>query len=290
MGRRSKTNPLKEFVGFVWTLPWWLGVVIATFAFIVLHAMSGPVRVTSVQPGQVGSVINQSLIALFAGIGQYVVPAVALVGAAISFSRRKRRASLLNNVAQAKSARALNAMSWAEFEMLVDEAYRQQGYSVTETGGVGADGGVDLSLTKNGEMFLVQCKQWKAFRVGVKVVRELYGVMALRGATGGFVVTSGRFTESAKAFAADCNVQLIDGPELMGMIESATRGMESLGGRVNSELEAHLAPISTAPFCPKCGASMVRRTVRKGVYTGGEFFGCSQFPGCRGIRQTRQLY
>ncbi len=40
-----------------------------------------------------------------------------------------------------------------------------------------------------------------ALKVGVDVVRELYGVMAAKGATGGFVVTSGRFTEDAKAFA-----------------------------------------------------------------------------------------
>jgi restriction system protein len=33
--------------------------------------------------------------------------------------------------------------------------------------------GVDLALTKGTEKFLVQCKQWKAYKVGVDVVREL---------------------------------------------------------------------------------------------------------------------
>jgi restriction system protein len=37
--------------------------------------------------------------------------------------------------------------------------------------------------------------------VGVDVVRQLYGLMAAHGATGGFVVTSGRFTDEATAFA-----------------------------------------------------------------------------------------
>jgi len=41
--------------------------------------------------------------------------------------------------------------------------------------------------------FLVQCKQWKAFKVGVDVVQELHGVMAAKGVTCGFVVTFGRF-------------------------------------------------------------------------------------------------
>jgi restriction system protein len=75
---------------------------------------------------------------------------------------------------------------------------------------------------KNGtEKFLVQCKQWRAFKVGVDVVRELYGVMAARGATGGFVVTSGRFTEEAINFASGRNVTLVDGPKLFGLLQQA---------------------------------------------------------------------
>src|SRR5437867_12974393 len=105
--------------------------------------------------------------------------------------------------------------------MLVGEAFRLQRYAVMETGRSGPDGGVDLVLTKGGEKFLVQCKQWKAFKVGVDVVRELYGVMAARGATGGFVVTSGRFTDDATAFASGRNVKLVDGPKLRGLIQQA---------------------------------------------------------------------
>lgn len=91
-------------------------------------------------------------------------------------------------------------MTRQEFELLVGEGFRQQGYQVTESGGGGADGGVDLVLRKGGDKLLVQCKQWKAFMVGVTVVRELYGVMAADGAPWGFVVTSGRFTDEAKTF------------------------------------------------------------------------------------------
>nr|WP_260263875.1 restriction endonuclease [Delftia acidovorans] len=41
---------------------------------------------------------------------------------------------------------------------------------------------MDLVLSKDGEKTLVQCKQWKAFKVGVATVREVYGVMAADGA------------------------------------------------------------------------------------------------------------
>ena len=74
-----------------------------------------------------------------------------------------------------------------------------------------ADGGVDLVLKKNNETHFVQCKQWKAYKVGVQIVRELYGVMAAKGAVGGYVVTSGVFTDEAKSFAEGRNIELIDG-------------------------------------------------------------------------------
>ena len=76
------------------------------------------------------------------------------------------------------------------------------------------DGGVDLLLTRGSEKFLVQCKQWRAFKVGVSVVRELYGVMAAQGAAAGIVVTSGSFTPDAVEYGSGRNVRLIDGPEL----------------------------------------------------------------------------
>lgn len=38
------------------------------------------------------------------------------------------------------------------------------------------------------------------------------------------------------------------------------------------------------PACPKCAAPMVRRHVKAGDNAGREFWGCSAFPKCRGIR------
>ena len=61
------------------------------------------------------------------------------------------------------------------------------------------------------------------------VVRELYGVMAVKGTAGGFVVTSGRFTVEALAFAEGRNVMLVDGAKLFAMIKQAK---QSLGSNV----------------------------------------------------------
>lgn len=264
-------------------LPWWGGVAIAVIGYLVLHRMAIPVQAGSVQPGQVSKLMTASIITGLATVGQYLVPLIGLAGAAMSFTRRKQRAALITDVAQSKSASALDGMSWREFELLVGEAFRLQGYRVTETGGGGADGGVDLVLTKGSEKFLVQCKQWKAYKVGVDVVRELYGVMAAKGATGGFVVTSGRFTEDAKAFADGRNVQLVDGPKLFAMIKQAKQSLTATAQQPANRPQMGKQVALSEPACPQCGSSMVKRTARKGGNAGGEFWGCSKFPTCRGV-------
>jgi restriction system protein len=172
--------------------------------------------------------------------------------------------------------------------MLVGEAFRLQGYRVVETGGGGADGGVDLVLSKGSEKFFVQCKQWRAFKVGVDVVRELYGVMAAKGAVGGFVVTSGRFTEDAASFASGRNLKLIDGPLLYGLIRQArnSRGQSPAPQDGQPLVSAAQADAPSVPSCPTCSKPMVKRTAKRGANAGEEFWGCSAYPACRGTRRV----
>lgn len=41
---------------------------------------------------------------------------------------------------------------------------------------------------------------------------------------------------------------------------------------------------SGAPKCPKCGKPMLRRMQKKGTQQGREFWGCSDYPDCNGLR------
>jgi restriction system protein len=109
--------------------------------------------------------------------------------------------------------------------------------------------------------------------------------MAAKGATGGFVVTSGRFTEDAKAFADGRNVQLVDGPKLFAMIKQAKQSIATKSPQPAAPPIASVSRSEIAPACPQCGSSMVKRTARKGNNAGAEFWGCSKFPACRGVRQ-----
>ena len=55
-------------------------------------------------------------------------------------------------------------------------------------------------------------------------VRELLGVVVSEKANKGIVVTSGRFTQDAKAFArANPQIELVDGPALAELIQQAQR-------------------------------------------------------------------
>jgi restriction system protein len=287
MARRRRQSPAEDFLDLVAMLPWWAGVALAIISYLVLHQLAVPPKITAVQPGQLGGMVTGMMFAGIASVAQYFLPLLCLFGALGSFLRRRKREGLVNDVTNAKGAAALHGMSWREFEMLVGEAFRLQGYAVTELGGAGADGGVDLVLRKGNEKFLVQCKQWKASKVTVQIVRELYGVMAAQGADGGFVITAGTFTADAKAFVEGRNVQLVDGPQLFELLRQGKAGAKA---RAANTAALSPAPPSQSPAsevvlrCPLCEATMVRRMARKGVNAGSSFWGCPKFPVCRGTR------
>jgi restriction system protein len=281
---RGKTSLVEDLMDMVALLPWWAGVALAFVSYFVLHQFAGQPDVLAVQPGQVGALVTQSIWRGLVTLGQYALPLVCLAGAGMSAWRRRERRQLVANVTAGKAADVLDGMSWQQFERLVGEAFRLQGYRVMEAGGGGADGGVDLVLSKDGEKHLVQCKQWRAYKVGVDVVRELYGVMAARGAAGGFVVTSGRFTAEAMSFVEGRNVRLVDGPNLHGLIRQAQGAARPQERTAEPEQAMNAPPASPNASCPACAKPMVRPMARRGANAGGEFWGCTGYPACKGTR------
>lgn len=282
MGRK-KAGLFSDLVGIAAVMPWWGGVALAVIAYLVIHPFAEIDVGTATRVGDMGVVATKQIYKTLAMIGQYLLPAAFLVGALISVIGRQKRKQLIEDAADSTNPNALNGMSWQEFEMLVGEAYRRQGFNVRELGGGGADGGVDLVLTKNDQTVLVQCKQWKTFKVGVKIVRELYGVMAAKKAQGGVVVTSGVFTQEAKDFADGKNIDLMDGEKLRRVIDSVRAKP--------ADAQPVLSAIQTAdasPACPKCGGAMIKRLAKQGGNAGRSFWGCESYPRCRGIVAIRE--
>lgn len=285
MARRKKSSPVEDLIDLVALLPWYMGVVLAVLGYLVLHRIAAA-PLLALKPGDVSGAMVGAVWRGLASAGQYIVPLVCVAGAAISAWRRHTRRSLIDSATRSTAPDVLDGMSWREFEILVGEGFRSQGYSVAENFKGGPDDGVDLVLRRSGEQYLVQCKQWRAFKVGVPVVRELYGVMAARGVAGGFVVTSGRFTSEAEEFASGRNVQLIDGPQLQKLLKQA-RGASGAkhaepAGAARRATDQAPSTTKAAPSCPRCTQTMVRRTAKKGANAGHDFWGCADYPRCRG--------
>jgi restriction system protein len=274
---RRKSGGAEAIMDLVARLPWWAGVGAATLSYLVFHYLAGQKVAPLTNTAGVAPMVIRTMWTTLSGILQYIVPLLCLFGAAASAFGRHERQALLSKAATGHTGSIVDGMSWQQFEKLVGEALRQQGYRVAETGGGGADGGVDLVVTRGSEKFLVQCKQWRALKVGVTVVRELYGVMAAKGAAGGFVVTSGSFTADASDFATGRNVTLIDGPALAKWIQSARA--PKAAPTSNTPKAAVLAP-----SCPFCDKLMVERVAGRGANAGNAFWGCSDFPRCKGTR------
>lgn len=287
---RRKSSVLEDLFGIAAALPWWAGVTVAIMAYGILHhyAVIG-MPASAVIPGQIGHMVVEQMGRVFAYYGQYILPLLFLTGALASFIKRRKCKDLVRTVGNGKTSNALHDITWRDFESLVGEAFRMRGFSVVENGGGGADGGIDLILKKDGEVFLVQCKQWRAYKVSVNIVRELLGVMVSKGAAGGFVVTSGVFTAEAQSFAKGQNIELLDGSRLTAMIEKA-RIAAPVRSSVEQRFHQTCPPAPTisivAPSCPRCGDTMVKRVAKHGTNSGSIFWGCTGFPNCRGIRSV----
>lgn len=251
----------KSVVDDLLVLPWWFNVILAGIVYFVFkHWLPSVQYENPIFKGM--APVLPTLAVPFAGLLLFI----ALVSAFNSW----RKGALLESQ---RGLDTLRGISWREFEELVGEAYRRQGYAVAETGGGGADGGVDLVLRKGPERLLVQCKHWKAVKVSVKVVRELLGVVSAENATGGILISSGTYTQEAKEFAKANGIELVDGAQLMRLIAGVQK------------VPKVAADADHGVLCPMCGAKMVLRTARKGANAGNKFWGCSTYPSCKGTMQ-----
>jgi restriction system protein len=169
----------------------------------------------------------------------------------------------------------IRRLSWREFEALLADSYRGHGFHVEEKGGPKPDGGYDLVLLKENQLLLVQCKHWLVFQVGVPKVRELLGAVHKVNATGGILVTCGDFTSQAREFANGTPIELIDGAALAAWISAKPIGTAEA-----------VSETAATPSCPKCRRPMVSRVAKRGRQPGKRFWGCPDYPRCRGIVQA----
>ena len=102
------------------------------------------------------------------------------------------------------------------FEKELASVFLANHYKVTVTS-KSNDGGVDIILNKNNQTTYVQCKAHKS-KIGVAVVRELYGVMQSDNIKSGMVASLNGFTSGAIEFANEKNIMLISVEDIISMI------------------------------------------------------------------------
>lgn len=115
------------------------------------------------------------------------------------------------------SASLLKELEWKRFEQLVEGYFAGTGWE-TRPNRPGADGGVDVHLLRPGQpgvAAIVQCKAWQTYNVGVKPVRELFGVMAADRVPEGFFVTTGDYTGDARTLTRQGRLRCV-GPDKGG--------------------------------------------------------------------------
>ncbi|MNK99955.1 Restriction endonuclease [compost metagenome] len=172
------------------------------------------------------------------------------------------------------SPAVLHAIEWRRFEALCEALYAQAGFT-TRSQSHGADGGVDIWLQSRHSDVprIVQCKHWQSKAVGVKEMREFFGVMASHQLKSGTYVTSSTFSAEAAAFAKANGIHAQDGAALLRLI-----------GQRTPEQQAALLAVAYEgeywrPTCASCGTKMVERSSSK---NDGSFWGCANYPKCKG--------
>ena len=168
----------------------------------------------------------------------------------------------------------LRAIDWFQFEKLVASMYRKLGYAVTRRGGANPDGGIDLVIERGGRLTAIQCKQWKAWNVGVKAMREFLGALTDAGIPNGIFVTLRGYTGDAKQLADKHGIEIVNETGLVRLLEMT-----------DARFDPEILEIfrDKRKVCPKCESEMVLRTAAKGADPGRQFWGCSTYPRCRFI-------
>lgn len=181
-------------------------------------------HILSRQPWWISAVVA----AVLFGITELVYPPVAffvalpflLLAAFIGYKQLRGTGEV--NVADKLAA--LRDMSWENFSLVVSEAYRRQGYAVTEA----RDGAYDFELAKDGRRTLVSCRRWKVNSVGIGPLQALAAAVNRVDAYNAICIAAGDFSANARDYAASQPIALVTGEELARLIGRVKSKRKSL--------------------------------------------------------------
>ncbi|MEB0059570.1 MULTISPECIES: restriction endonuclease [unclassified Variovorax] len=153
----------------------------------------------------------------------YPAPSPSLSTTEALYALRMPAATPFQHREQAWSPRVLATMQWQRFEALSEAFFAQVGFA-THAKSHGEQGGVHLWLQSKrmDAPRIVQCKHRPSKPVGLKDLRDFFGVMRANQLKHGSYVTSSTFTPDALAFAKEHGIQAQDGAALLKLIALRT--------------------------------------------------------------------
>lgn len=194
------------------------------------------------------------------------------------------------------------AMSDAQFEDWVEGLFTKLGYRVEQARGRESLG-VDWILTDpRGFRTAVQTRRWRQ-DVGPEAVERIVGGAVYHRCDERLVITTASFTAEARRLGRQTETYLWGIRELAGAVKGAEKGLpfeldrRTAGPERPAEPAPRPEPVAAAPeprpnemvaaaseangvsICPRCGKSMVRRSVN-----GRPVMVCAAFPRCTGAR------
>ena len=117
----------------------------------------------------------------------------------------------------ASTVERLAAMSWRDFQALMERAFEKDGYTVARIN-VGA---ADFRLLKAGRVTVVCCKRWKAASHGVEPLQELENAREAQEANQAIFIAMNGISYKATRFAANHGIQLMPIQELTRLVKLA---------------------------------------------------------------------
>jgi restriction system protein len=313
MARRRRTGVLEDLFDLTSRLPWWVGVVLAVFAYMVLHHYATLEIPRPANSRDVGAIVGSQIVKSIAMVGQYLLPFVFGLGGLLSFIHSLKNPTNVNRTLKTEDGAAfkphapathersnlfelwksvgkeeramplppgwsldfLNSIDWKRFEEVCAAYFRLEGFNA-ETQARGPDGGVDIRLyAKDDGTKLNSIVQCKQY------TRRIVGPKSLR--------------ELRGVMPENCVEQGIVVTSSRFNTEARRFASENHIELIDGELllqkilacsaadQAHLLAVATegeylVPTCPTCGVKMVERKNRKNE---SPFWGCRNYPDCR---------
>jgi restriction system protein len=165
--------------------PWWISAVIAMLLGLLGFALL-PDRFR--------------VVGALSGLPFAVIGAIA--------ARRQWRLPSAARVA--RTQQDLAKIGWPAFSMLLEQAFRRDGYAVQR----GHTTAVDFTIERQGRRTVVCARRWKSARTGLEPLRSLQAARDSAETPEALYIALGEVSDAAQRFAAEQHIAIWQAPEL----------------------------------------------------------------------------